>query len=91
MKQKRKGKMDKQTYTQTGTYGQSDYNPSQSNTWVIPSGGENKFVFEGGKSYKPTMLLLKSYIQATEDRKNGLASPVFSSVEEMKKWFDEHE
>jgi hypothetical protein len=81
--------MDNQKYS--GTYGRTSYLPAQPTTWVISTGGKDKFVFENSKDYKLTTLLLRSYIQALDDRKNGLASPVFSSVEEMKKWFDEHE
>lgn len=88
MKQKRKDKMLNQTYS----YGQSSYS-KPSDVWVV---GSDKNVntsnvrFIEGINYKPTLSLLTSIVRAQEDRIVGKASPIFSSISEMKKWFDEY-
>lgn len=81
--------MDKQGYQSQGTYGQTDYSDQNPNIYTVPA--NNLIVFEeGDNDYKPTELLLNSIVQAREDRESGKASPTFSSVEEMKKWVEEH-
>ncbi len=85
MRRKRKGKMN----NQTPTYGRSQYQMPEPNTWVIPV--EENVVFDGSDDYQPTLLLLKSYVKAKEDREAGKASPIFNSVSEMKKWVDEQD
>jgi hypothetical protein len=74
---------------QKTTYGQSNYRPERPNVWVVSSNGEQKITFESKRDYSPSLLLLTSIIKAREDRDSGKASPVFSSVKEMKKWFEE--
>lgn len=88
MKQKRKEKMNNQSIY---TYGQSNYlMPKSRDVWVISSDKNLKnFSFEEGNNYKPTLLLLKSIVKAQEDREAGKASPIFSSVSEMKRWIEE--
>lgn len=43
-----------------------------------------------GLDYIPTNKLLKSIKKARIDRKAGKASPIFSTVKEMKEWFKMH-
>lgn len=86
--------MDNQTY-QSYTYEQSEYIiPEQNDVRLIVSGKSNQknrenFKFIAKVDYKPEMLLLESIIKARKDREEGLASPVFSSVADMKKWVEQ--
>lgn len=81
--------MDNQT---TYTYGQSDYlTPKSRDVCVISSNKKNNFRFEEDRNYKPTLPLLNSIVKARQDRETGKASPIFSSVEEMKKWFEDQD
>lgn len=88
MKLKRKDKMHNQPYS----YGQSNYS-SRSDVWVVSSDkniNTNNVRFVEDINYKPTLSLLTSIVRAQEDRIAGKASPIFSSISTMKKWFDEH-
>lgn len=85
MKRKRKEKMDNQPI-----YMQSNYQMPKPTDWVvIPIEEKNNLTFEENDNCQPTSFLIKSYVQAQIDRKENKASPIFSSVSEMKKWVDE--
>lgn len=93
MKQKRKeNKMDNPNTQPRHTYGQSQYSPQKPSIEVVTS-DENlmNFRFVEDINYQPTLLLLESIVKAQKDREAGKASPIFSSVSEMKKWFDEQD
>ena len=70
-----------------GTYYQTPYIKKPQNSWVIPYKDYNIF-FKDSEEDEPTVLLVESILKAIQDRESGKASPVFSSVKEMKEWFE---
>ncbi len=71
------------------SYGQTPYIKKPQDSWVIPYVEKNyNITFKDSEEDEPTVLLLESILKASQDRESGKASPVFSSVKEMKEWFD---
>jgi hypothetical protein len=71
-----------------GKYGQTSYTEEPQRSWVTSVDDNYNITFESGEDGNPTLLFLETIVKARQDRESGKASPIFSSVEEMKAWFE---
>lgn len=88
MKQKRKENMDNQPTYQPYSNFKSNTTPSVQ----IATEDKNLLIkFEDNVEYDPTPFLLKSIVKGLDEIEEGETSPIFSSAEETRKWFEEQD